>query len=165
MNNNIDIKKVWSDTLNLINLQVNQIIYDIWIKNLQPAGISGEEFILIAPYENTKNLINKNYKGIIETALISVCPFVKGINVITENDISLVKDEKPTPENVTEEYFNDYKINNTFFEERYTFDDFVIGESNQIAFAAAKAVADDPGIKHNPLFIYGGVGLDRKSVV
>ncbi len=165
MNNNIDIKKVWSDTLNLINLQVNQIIYDIWIKNLQPAGISGEEFILIAPYENTKNLINKNYKGIIETALISVCPFVKGINVITENDISLVKDEKPTPENVTEEYFNDYKINNTFFEERYTFDDFVIGESNQIAFAAAKAVADDPGIKHNPLFIYGGVGLGKTHIM
>ena len=165
MINNIDINKVWKETTDIINLQVNQIVYDIWIKNLQPAGISGDEFILIAPYENTKNLINKNYKGIIDSALLSVCPFLKGINVITENDIAVAHNIPSMPDDVTEEYYNNYESEETFFEEKYTFDNFVIGGSNEIAFAAAKAVADDPGVKHNPLFIYGGVGLGKTHIM
>ena len=165
MNNNIDFNKVWKETAALINLQVNQITYDIWIKNLQPAGISGEEFILIAPYENTKNIINNNYKSIIDSVLLSVCPFVKGIRVITENDIGIEDSINNTPENIVEEFYNENKVYNTFFEERYNFDDFVIGESNQIAFAAAKVVADEPGTKHNPLFIYGGVGLGKTHIM
>ena len=49
--------------------------------------------------------------------------------------------------------------------ERYTFDNFVIGASNELAFAACQAIADSPGTKYNPLFLYGGVGIGKTHLL
>ena len=48
--------------------------------------------------------------------------------------------------------------------DRYSFDTFVVGQSNRLAFAGAKAVAADPGVKYNPLFIYGASGLGKTQL-
>jgi chromosomal replication initiator protein len=49
--------------------------------------------------------------------------------------------------------------------ERYTFDNFVVGASNELAFAACQAVAQKPGTKYNPLFLYGGVGIGKTHLI
>jgi chromosomal replication initiator protein len=49
--------------------------------------------------------------------------------------------------------------------ERYTFDNFVVGASNELAFAACQAVAQQPGTKYNPLFLYGGVGIGKTHLI
>lgn len=49
--------------------------------------------------------------------------------------------------------------------ERYTFDNFVVGASNELAFAACQAVAQHPGTKYNPLFLYGGVGIGKTHLI
>ncbi len=49
--------------------------------------------------------------------------------------------------------------------ERYTFDNFVVGGSNELAFAACQAVAQQPGTKYNPLFLYGGVGIGKTHLI
>ncbi len=48
---------------------------------------------------------------------------------------------------------------------RYTFDSFIVGSSNDLAYTACQAVADSPGTKYNPLFLYGGVGLGKTHLL
>ncbi len=172
MNNNLaEIQELWNKALPIISKSVSQIFYDVFIANLEPISISDNKFILIAPYESCKNSINKSYKPIIEKAIMQFNPYIEGINIITPTDVdgfidapkSIIAEaeeivEKEKPNSNTKDYY-------TSFEESYSFDNFVTGGSNKAAFVAAKTVAENPGVQHNPLFIYGGVGLGKTHIM
>src|SRR3982750_846688 len=49
--------------------------------------------------------------------------------------------------------------------ERYTFDNFIVGSGNELAYAACQAIATNPGTKYNPLFVYGGVGIGKTHLI
>ena len=169
MNNNLaEIQDTWKKALPIISSSVSQIFYDVFIANLEPITISDNKFILIAPYESCKKSINKSYKSIIEKAIMQFNPYIEGIEIITTSDIdsfvdapkSIITEEvtEKTEEKVSKDYY-------TSFEESYSFDNFVTGGSNKAAFVAAKTVAENPGKQHNPLFIYGGVGLGKTHIM
>ncbi len=170
MNNNLaEIQETWKKALPIISKSVSQIFYDVFIANLEPISISDNKFILIAPYESCKNSINKSYKSLIEKAVMQFNPYIDGINIITPDDVdsfidapkSIITEQKTE---IEEENSNN-KDYYTSFEESYSFDNFVTGGSNKAAFVAAKTVAENPGVQHNPLFIYGGVGLGKTHIM
>lgn len=170
MNTNLaEIQETWKKALPIISKSVSQIFYDVFIANLEPISISDNKFILIAPYESCKNSINKSYKSLIEKAVMQFNPYIDGINIITPDDVdsfidapkSIITDQKT---DIEEENSNN-KDYYTSFEESYSFDNFVTGGSNKAAFVAAKTVAENPGVQHNPLFIYGGVGLGKTHIM
>ena len=171
MNTNItEIQEVWKKALPIISKSVSQIFYDVFIASLEPISISDNKLVLIAPYESCKKSINKSYKPIIEKAVMQFNPYIEGIQIITTTDVdsfvdapkSIIAEESPVVEEEKKPSSKDYY---TSFEESYSFDNFVIGGSNKAAFVAAKTVAENPGIQHNPLFIYGGVGLGKTHIM
>lgn len=169
MNNNlIEIQEIWKKALNIISKQITQIFYDVYIANLEPVAISGDRFILLTESEIIKSGVNKTYKSIIEKAVTQINPYIEGIDIITPSDMDGFMDApkaiitEPEPEEKKEKTSKDYY---TSFEENYSFDNFVIGNSNKAAFYAAKTVAENPGFQHNPLFIYGGVGLGKTHIM
>ena len=171
MNTNLtEIQEVWKKALPIISKSVSQIFYDVFIASLEPISISDNKLILIAPYESCKKSINKSYKPIIEKAVMQFNPYIEGIQIITTSDVdsfvdapkSIIAEETTALEEEKTTVSKDYY---TQFEESYSFDNFVIGGSNKAAFVAAKTVAENPGIQHNPLFIYGGVGLGKTHIM
>lgn len=152
-------KSLWDDMLKNLQSTINATSYDVWIKNLVAAEIVQNKLILLAHLSATAELVNKYYIEKITEAVKALDIFVTEVEVRFEGDYVRQQNEVVEEETATEPEFGMKLI------ERYTFDSFVVGDSNKFVYAAAKAVAENPGERYNPLFIYGGVGLGKTHVM
>ena len=165
-----DVHKIWEDAKLLISKDLTALSFDVWIKTLEPLKIDGNTFILAASSSVGKTTIYKNpiYYNSILTSVAEVEPSISKVDIIFTspddfeqaqiNNIDTKPEIKPTEVN--------QKQNSSYvFNPKYTFDNYVIGGNNQFVAAAAKAVAQNPGISYNPLFIYGGVGLGKTHLL
>ena len=160
----INTNKIWNEALQDLSSKMLAISFEVWIEKLVPLCINNAQLVLIAPNESAKKCILKNYKDVINSSITKVNKTLSGAVIITE-------DEKDSYlENATQEMEEPVKQENmedgfTQFTKKYTFDNFVIGKSNEFAAAAGLAVSEYPGEKYNPLFIYGGVGLGKTHLM
>ena len=136
--------------------------YDLYFCGLKPVGIKDGILLLSTPFTSTKNTIEKSFIDEMKMAVrVSMVP-IDGFKIILEKDVSsYIEEEEKTEEK--EEFKT--SIQKIVFQKNYTFDSFVIGDSNKYAAAAAKAVADAPGTNLNPLFIYGMPGLGKTHIL
>ena len=160
-----DERQLWNEVLDVLSKELSVVAMEVWIQPLEPVSIEGNVLILSAPLKNTRTRVMQNYREQILRAINDVNTFVTDFDVILDSEkdgYEVAKEEKPTPRKIVEEAQDEgYDL----FDKTFTFDNFVIGGSNQIACAAAMAVAENPGKLHNPLFIYGGVGLGKTHIM
>lgn len=161
--NNIEVNlnKVWQNALEEISKNVSIISFDVWIKTLEVVDLKGNTLVLATTSTSGKQTLTKNYKDIIVSCVNKVHSTIIDVEFIVLN--------QPGEETVAAPVAPIIKpktINTSFsFNPKYTFENFVIGPSNQFVAAAAKSVAQNPGASFNPLFIYGGVGLGKTHLL
>ncbi len=162
---NIDTNKLWQDILEeIVKEDIPTVSLDVYIKGLEIEDIKGGTLVLSTGAAFTKNVILKNYKKKIISASNRVYNAITNIEIVVKDPN---EERNPEKDEINSEPVQSVapEISAHKFDSRYTFDNFVIGGSNQFACAAAKAVADEPGSKINPLFIYGGSGLGKTHLL
>lgn len=163
-NSNLNIKEVWQKATKLIGEKMSSVTFQVWVETLEPIELKGSTLVLATPSKSSKNVLQQadNIK-IITSCLNQTHSAITNVEYVIGSAKEHLNDEEPAP--VVEENNSSASIESSNFNPKYTFDNFVIGDSNQFVAAAAKAVAEHPGGKFNPLFIYGGVGLGKTHLL
>ena len=138
--------------------ELTDAAYRLWIETLNPVNLDGTVAYFTVPSEFQANVIVKNYTGILKEALSEVLGFDVEINIGVETDTD---DEDNDPNKRRKEL--ERSFSNAEYD--YTFDTFIVGRSNEFAYAACTAVAKDPGSTYNPLFIHGPSGLGKTHLM
>jgi chromosomal replication initiator protein len=155
-------KEIWEEVLLKIKEDIPKESYEIWFKPIKPVNISGNTLEVGVPNVFFKTWMNDHFKLMIDDCLKDITNNLMSVCFIVSSEI--------TPSQLVEEKIDvkkekKYSILDFHLNLRYTFDSFVIGESNHFAHAACQAVADKPGMSYNPLFIYSGVGLGKTHLM
>ena len=167
---NIDINLMWQNILEEISKTVSACTYDVWIATLDIVDIKENTLIVATPAAHTKSALLKNFKTKILNAANKIYRAITKLEVIVKDpdakEEASNQDEQTETSRVYVDNTSTTKTENTFhFNPKYTFENFIVGGSNQFACAAAKAVAEEPSTKINPLFIYGGSGLGKTHLL
>ncbi len=167
-------EQVWKSVLGELEVSLSKANFTTWFKNTQIVAITETSAVVGVPNVFTKEWLEKKYHPQILEAIRSSAP---GITIIEYKVGSLKTLEKevakeqpvvvPTVETTPtyQPLADNNAVGSSGMNPRYTLDTFVVGSSNKLAFAACQSVAENPGTKYNPLFIYGGVGLGKTHLM
>ena len=157
----MDIVSLWEKTLQLIKGELSPPSFNAFFKQIKPLQIQSNTLILLVPNDFTKGILEDRYLNLIESSVNQLSLKKHDIKfVLSEDDVAGLKRNH----NI-EEDDNKLKKNYPNLNPKYTFDTFVIGNSNRFAHAACVAVAEAPARAYNPLFLYGGVGLGKTHLM
>jgi chromosomal replication initiator protein len=171
--------KVWNECLSIIRNNVNSQSFKTWFEPIAPVNFDGNQLVVRVPSQFFYEWLEEHYYALIN----------KSLSDIIGTSIKLVYTIEPEKIPVFEDIQTDQPVTNSqlvysppivgsvngthplpsfqnFLNPRYLFDNFIKGDSNQLARAAALAVANNPGgTSFNPLVIYGGVGLGKTHLI
>ncbi len=144
--------EAWNVICDYCRKNITDVAYNTWISKIEPVGMDFDksEAVLLVPNDFHRQTLERCYKVLLNEAFEAV--FGTKINIVFS-----VPEEKPVEETVSED--NSDKVYD------YTFDTFIVGNSNKFAHAACLAVAQNPSKAYNPLFLYGNSGLGKTHLL
>lgn len=156
-----DIKDIWQQVLEKLELRISSVSFMLWIKTIKPIEIDEKDnFVMAAQSVSAKNQILRNFVDKIGDCCFEVIGKPLKIVVLDQNEEAEYLKSTAVVENVA----TAKEEQNPFIKD-FTFDNFVVGKSNQFVYTAAQAVAQNPGSNFNPLFIYGNSGLGKTHLM
>jgi chromosomal replication initiator protein len=158
MSQNLD--DIWSKVLKLIKTELTEVSFNTWLKTIDPISISDDRIVLGAPNEFTKGILEARYLTLIKNAIKQITNTDYIIKFVIPGEEAITDVGQTIQNDVSDTLSSRAQLN-----PKYTFDTFVIGNSNRFAHAASLAVAEAPAKAYNPLFIYGGVGLGKTHLM
>lgn len=164
--NNVEL---WQSVLAQMQFHISKANFATWFQNTEIVSKENEKIVISVPNAFSKEWLSNKYNKPILKILRELDDSIKDLDfVIKPKQIKTsarAAAQSQGPEE-TQLKFDEFKINkDTNLNPRYTFDNFVVGSFNELAHAAALAVADNPGFAYNPLFVYGGTGLGKTHLI
>ncbi len=166
----IDKEKLWGDILSSIKVSVSKPTFGTWFKqtHLIKIKLVEDRYLVEIGCETsfTKATIETRYHALIQDALTK--SLGKSCNIVfVISSANNTEDAFPTP--LFPETTPKEEMSNALYKSKirkqYTFENYAVSTTNQMAFAAAEAVSTNPGIAYNPLFIWGGVGVGKTHLM
>jgi chromosomal replication initiator protein len=154
-------QEIWEAALGELQIQVNKSNYRTWLQKTVGLAYQDDQFVVGVPNTFVTEYLDRNLHSLIEKTLIG----------LTNHDTKVVFQVDGRYRNSTSSYDTQEEILPSTqtslprFNSKYTFDSFVAGSGNRLAYAAALRAAENPGYSYNPLFIYGGVGLGKTHLL
>ena len=154
----MNVEEIWDYSLSYIRNDSSSIVgYNTYIKDAKPIDFSDGVLTISVSTTLVRNMINLRYKDTIEKSIIKITGKPAKLEIIVGE---IEKEEEKKEEENIEAIMGKSGLN-----PRYTFENFVIGSSNQHATAVAMSVAQYPGQENNPLFLYGNSGLGKTHLM
>jgi chromosomal replication initiator protein len=174
-----DVNVIWDGVLDVVRGELTTPVFKTWFEHaralfIDPAGV----FVIGVQNEFAREWFESRYSSLIRSALSQVTGENLSMRVVIDREgpdetagggpadaDAPAEEESPalTLDDTEQQRLKDAAAGD--FGTRYTFDTFVIGQSNRFACTAALAVAEAPGLSYNPLFIYGGAGLGKTHLL
>jgi len=152
-----------------MQFHISKANFATWFQNTEIISKDNEKIIISVPNAFSKEWLSNKYNKLILKILHGLDDSIKELEFVIKPQPAKANSAKPEPADKNEDTqlkFEEFKINkDTNLNPKYVFDNFVVGSFNELAHAAALAVADNPGFNYNPLFIYGGTGLGKTHLI
>jgi len=167
----MNLDQAWQAALAEIELQISRPNFVTWFAQSKLIEKSDGTALVGLPNNFAKEWIENRYQRIVLGALRNLDETTKKVDFVVSSTVKpqmLAKQElrRAPTDDAGQLSFGELKIDpETNLNPRYTLTSFVVGKSNELAFAAAQAIAQAPGHKYNPFFIYGGVGLGKTHLI
>ncbi|MFH1244548.1 MAG: chromosomal replication initiator protein DnaA [bacterium] len=164
----MEIVTTWKAVLAELELSISPVYFPTWIKPLSIASIEGLErggqlATILCPSSYHQTMLERRYKEQVRRSIERISGKQTELAYIVGKDekvLNLVTKSPLFEERVSESGSGSHNLN-----PRLTFETYVVGSSNNFAYAAAQGAAKTPGTRYNPLFIYGGVGLGKTHLM
>lgn len=165
---------LWQTVLGEIELGVSRASFMTWFKNTELIRQDGGEIVIGVPNVFAKQQFEVKFNQQVTETLQRNGVQVRHISYVIS---STAKKNTPKTESLTStaplvadvaapsRLAAAQSVSGSGLNPKYTFESFIVGSSNELAYTACQAVAKDPGVKYNPLFLYGGVGLGKTHLI
>jgi len=154
-------QQIWKAALGELQIQVNKPNYRTWLEKTVGLSHQDDQFVVGVPNTFVAEYLDKNQRSLIEKVLTGFMHH----EVQVQFQVNTNQQNPPSSYGRREKTTPPQQASLPLLNSKYTFDSFIVGSCNQLAYAAALRVVENPGHTYNPLFIYGGPGLGKTHLL
>lgn len=157
--------KLWQEFLNQIVNKISTVSFNTWFKDLKLLTVTSEDIILSTLYSVQKDHILENYLEEIEEIFLNITGSIHNVIICLDGEYTEKQEVEVSSVINEDKVSKETEIKKTNLNPKYTFDNFVVGDSNIYAYKSCLSVAQNPGKLYNPLFLYGKSGLGKTHLM
>ena len=162
----MDYEQLWNTVLSQIGLEVSRVNFNTWFKNSRMVDYKDGDVTVGVPNQFIKDWLEQKYHKDILRILRSVHEGVRSLSFsVVRFDVPPKKTQVIQTNNGSLPLDNLYINREDGLNPKYTFDSYIVGPFNEIAYVSAQAIIQNPGLSYNPFFVYGNTGLGKTHLL
>jgi chromosomal replication initiator protein len=162
----VDNSQLWNSVLSEVESQISRANFSTWFRNTHIVKQDEGTIFVAVPNEFVKEWLSQKFHTMILKSLRELSDGVRGLEYVIAKAPKEGEEKKNQNQEVGELPLADvYVDKESNLNPRYTFESFIVGSFNNLAYAAAQAILKNPGVTYNPLFVYGGTGVGKTHLI